>query len=504
MPDPVGYQFLKREFGLKTLALRVESQIVRGARRDVTIGGIERRNYSPAYYPGARPEDHLEFALKHEPLNLELLSAWLEHHRAAAETAVATLVRSKPMGEYARRAWFLAEWLTGCRLELPNGKPRPYVPALDPETHVGWSVGSRKTGRSTRHHVLNNLPGTAALCPLTRRTQAVNELLQTDFREALEKTVAPYGPELLKRATNFLYLKETKASFELEGEHPSDARLERFVAQLQEVSRAPWLRAETLLGWQNALVESRFKATGYRTDQNYVGEASRFGRRERAHYVCPKPEDVPSLMDGLFSIDALDAGLPPLVHAAALSFAFVFIHPYDDGNGRIHRLLLHYLLHRRGVTPDGIVFPVSAAMLDNRRDYDDVLESFSQPLLREVEYALDEEGRMSVEGSTVNHYRYFDLTPMVEALGRWIHVTLDRDFPDELGWLQAWDKTRSQMQRIVDMPEKLLRLFVTFTLGNSGHLSAAKRQRFAMLTDEEVARLETLVRDNLLPFRREE
>ncbi len=395
-----------------------------------------------------------------------------------------------------------AEWLTEQKLALPNGKPRSFVPALDPDAQVGWAVESRKTGRSSRHHVLNNLPGTRALCPLTRRTKEVDALLSTDFRQALEQTIAPFGPELLKRATNYLYLRETKASFELEGEHPSEAKLERFVAQLHDVAREPGLRPDVLLAWQNALVEPRFKAGGYRTDQNYVGEASRIGRRERVHYVCPKPEDVPDLMNGLFSIDALDAGLPPLVHAAALSFAFVFIHPYDDGNGRIHRLLLHYLLRRRGVTPDGVVFPISAAMLDNKRGYDDVLESFSRPLLQEVEYSLDEEGQMTVDGDSVRHYRYFDLTPMVEALGRWIRITLEKDFPDELGWLQSWDKARTEMQRVVDMPEKLLRLFVTLTLGNQGKLSAAKRDRFSKLTDEEVAKLEALVQENLLPFHR--
>jgi hypothetical protein len=47
-----------------------------------------------------------------------------------------------------------------------------------------------------------------------------------------------------------------------------------------------------------------------------------------------------------------------------LSFVFVFVHPFEDGNGRIHRHLIHHMLAMRGFSPIGVVFPVSAAILD--------------------------------------------------------------------------------------------------------------------------------------------
>lgn len=37
-------------------------------------------------------------------------------------------------------------------------------------------------------------------------------------------------------------------------------------------------------------------------------------------------------------------GLDPLAHAALVSFAFVFLHPFMDGNGRLSRFLLHHCL----------------------------------------------------------------------------------------------------------------------------------------------------------------
>ena len=57
----------------------------------------------------------------------------------------------------------------------------------------------------------------------------------------------------------------------------------------------------------------------------------------------------------------------PVVAAAVSSFAFVFIHPFEDGNGRIHRFLIHHVLSRRGYSPPGVIFPVSAAILRDRR-----------------------------------------------------------------------------------------------------------------------------------------
>ena len=64
-----------------------------------------------------------------------------------------------------------------------------------------------------------------------------------------------------------------------------------------------------------------------------------------------------------------------------LSFAFVYIHPFQDGNGRIHRFLIHYALASFHFTPEGIVFPISAAIARDTQKYTKVLEAFSKPLL---------------------------------------------------------------------------------------------------------------------------
>ena len=58
-----------------------------------------------------------------------------------------------------------------------------------------------------------------------------------------------------------------------------------------------------------------------------------------------------------------------------------------------------------------------------------------------------------------------------------------------------YDKTKQAIQDVVDMPDRLIDLFIRFCLQNHGQLSARKREEFfAALTDDEVARMQDAVR----------
>src|SRR5947208_13949924 len=113
-------------------------------------------------------------------------------------------------------------------------------------------------------------------------------------------------------------------------------------------------------------------------------------------------------MEGMFAAHRrMEVGkIQAVVHAATIAFGFVYIHPFEDGNGRIHRFLIHNILSRRGFTPAGIMFPVSAVMLKHMDAYDASLEAFSRPLMPLIEFSLDDQGRMTVHNETVDLYRY--------------------------------------------------------------------------------------------------
>jgi hypothetical protein len=459
-----------------------------GTHRLDSIGGVIDEVYPSKYWPGDTLGDHLEFALKYDGTNLAILAKLFQE---IEEKDILAYVRSKPTGKYARRLWFLYEFLTGKILPLDNLKRGNYIDLLEPDKC--YTLTPPRQVR--RQRVNDNLLGDSRFCPTVRRTDALRNLEMADLPERCRQMVSTYSPELLKRALGYLYTKETKSSFEIENIRPTSTRTERFVALLQLAEQEDFCRKEQLIELQNRIVDPRFRESDYRLSQNYVGETVAW-QKEKIHFACPKPEDLADLMEGLTAAHKLmDAGnVSAVIHAAAVAYGFVFIHPFEDGNGRIHRLLLHNILARRGFTPEGIMFPISACMLKNPADYDASLEVFSRKLMLLVEYSNDPEGHMTVHNDTAIWYRYIDMTPQAEALFRFIDQTIEMELVSELAFLASYDETKRAIQEIVDMPDRQIDLFIRFCLQNNGRLSARRRaSHFYSLSDEEIVRMEQAV-----------
>ncbi len=202
-------------------------------------------------------------------------------------------------------------------------------------------------------------------------------------------------------------------------------------------------------------------------------------------------------MEGLFrsAHRMMDSSLNPVLIAAAIAFGFVYIHPFKDGNGRIHRFLIHHILSKQGFTPPDFVFPVSAVMYQNARLYQDTLNLFSQPLLQLVDYSLDHEGFMTVKGDTIDYYRYFDATGIAENLFAFIEDTINTEYLKELDFLKKNAEAKKAVENIVDgLSHGDIRRFVDCCRSNRFKLGKAKREKlFGMLTDDEILRLEEAV-----------
>lgn len=178
-----------------------------------------------------------------------------------------------------------------------------------------------------------------------------------------------------------------------------------------------------------------------------------------------------------------------------MSFGFVYLHPFTDGNGRLHRFLVHAVLARTGFTPPGLIVPVSAAILRDPTGYDAALEAFSRPVMQCLDYTLDPEGRIEIHGDTAWLYRYPDLTEQIRRLYGWLALAIDHDLIEELDLLARFDAARARMRAIVQMPDRLEHLFLRLCKQNGWRLSVGKRrQHFPTLSDEEVDALEAAVR----------
>jgi hypothetical protein len=486
---PVGYSELVRRYSLDVIPHHARSFIAeRGRRKTVIDGDRKTEIYNKNYDPGDNLEGHLTFALKFEGINLEILDALF---LVVEPTELERFIKQTPAGKYARKIWFLYEFLTGEELDLEPCKVTNYVDLLEPSRYVTAEGIVRR-----RQKVTDNLLGDRRFCPMVRITDTLINCIDLQLDKKGMEVVGNYSAEVLRRAVSYLYTKETKSSFEIERATPDQKRAARFVELLRLAHDREFFNKPSLIELQQATVDERFANNDFRTDQNYVGQTVSFGN-ELVHFVAPRPEDITELMDGMIYAyqRMMSSEVHPVVVAAAISFGFVFMHPFDDGNGRIHRFLIHNILAKRRFTPEGLIFPISATMLRKIKEYDHMLEHFSEPLLPLLDYELDSDGRMEVKNETAVHYKYIDMTAIAERLFGFIQDTIENELVSELDFILDYDKAKLAIRDIVDMPDRLIDLFIRLCIENKGRLSKNKRKaKFAQLTDKEVARMEACVR----------
>ena len=489
-----GYSYLIEKLGIVSIPNWHRSTVSStGTHFSKIEDGFVDEMFRNQYWPGETISDHLEFAIKYDGVNLTLLAQIFE--KIPVEELI-KYITSKPTGKYARRIWFFYEFLLGKHLPIDDMNSGNYINALETNEYFTIQNGER----STRHRVVNNLLGPRSFCPVVRKTEKLLELDSAAIQNRCEEIVKGYPPQLIRRSLNYLYNKETKSSFEIEGVRSNASRTEKFIAALQLAEQDDYLEKSRLIELQNMIVDPRFADSDYRANQNYVGQTVAF-QKELVHYICPKPEDLPNLMEGLLAAHnrMKTGGVSPIIHATVIAYGFVFLHPFGDGNGRIHRFLIHNVLSLRHMVPKGLMFPISAVMLKYPEDYDKSLESFSKPLLQVIDYKLDEMGRMRVLGESSSWYSYMDMTLQAEALTKFIQITIEEELIQELNFLTNYDTTKNAIQDIIDMPDRLIDLFIQLCLQGNGKLSSKKRlSHFGFLSDEELAAMEMAVKDSFM------
>jgi Fic family protein len=497
MQQPLGYGFLIERYALPARQLPVVAKLdpaIKG-RNSRRLGNQTVLVFEPNYEPQATLTGHLQFALRYEGINLEVLALLF------AKTGKRELddwLTASPSSTYARRAAYLFEWLTDTKLTPRVPAKTRYVTLLD----TGQQFGLKDGERDSRLRVINNMPGTREYCPLVRRTEYLAAMEERDLRRQVQSTVAQYDQSLLRRAAAFLYLKETQSSFEVERERPSRSRAKRFADMLAQADAGRPLTEERLTELQHAVVDPRFHEFTWRHEQNWVGKD--LGYRKKVDFIPPRPEEVPGLMQGLLSIASRFRGtgradgdvsgeMDPVVFAAVIAFGFVFIHPFMDGNGRIHRYLIHDVLANAGFTPRGLILPVSAVILANLDEYIEALEAFSRPMIARTEWDPDSP-EVPARGNDALYFRYFEATVQTEFLYKSLERTIEQDLPREIEFLIAFDKARTALNEMLDWPGQTLDLFVRVVHQGGWRLSKSKRDKhFSWMTDAEVAEAEAMV-----------
>ncbi|MFD2907542.1 Fic family protein [Flavobacterium ardleyense] len=440
------------------------------------------QTYGPKYAPKTDTAvSHIEFMLKYDDLNLDFLAAVFQK---LDELELLNYICESPSGRYSRRIGYLYEWLTNRKLNITYEVSGNYTDLLDTKRYL-----TGKIIKNARWRVNDNLLGVPAFCPIIRKTQALKVLLSKDIRNEIEVLKNNYSPEIFQRASQYLYRKETRSSYEIESEKPSPDRIDRFITLLYQAGKQPFselMAEQSLTVLQNAIVDPRYAQPGFRTFQNYIGQTNYRGE-EIYHYVCPPPAMIGSMMTGLTATEEKTMGISEVVRAAIVAFGFVFIHPFLDGNGRIHRFLIHDMLTRDGLAAQSLIIPVSAHMLQNMVAYDTVLEDYSKPLMQRVRYSKSASGDLRIDNTDAvsSYFRYPDLTMQSEYLAKTIFSTIQEDLLEELFFLERYDELKKDLQQLIDMPDKRLSDVIMYLHQNKGIFPNRRKKQFEEITDAE-------------------
>ncbi len=490
---PIGSTWLKQIYQLSKFKLSHESYLGTRSKVEVLPDGTIIETFQKAQYAlkADIPLSHFEFALKYDDVQMNFFQAVL---KCIPVKDIGEFIKSAPNFKYSRKIGFWYEFFTGERIPIEDRPNINYVDLIDSKRYFTGVIV-----KNSRWRINNNLLSDAGFCPTIKRTNAISKALELDFSEMLRELKKNYSPEVLKRANDYLYKKETRSSYKIEKEEPTPERIERFVSLLSNAGKKDireLLSKKSLVTLQNQIVDPRFAATSFRNFQNYIGQTT-WNYDEIIHYVCPPPEFISDLIKNLLVTAIKMEGVNPIVRAAAIAFGFVFIHPFEDGNGRIHRFLIHDLLSRDNYLPSGMIIPVSAHMLNNLKIYDDALEAYSKPLMSIIKYKKNKEQKLIVLNASEveGYFRFPDLTTQTEYLCNVIETSISHDLTVELDFLQNYDEAKELMKQRIDMPDKLIDSFIRFTHQNNGVFPKRRRNTFQMLNDDEIQALQSIFQD---------
>ena len=507
---PVGYAALIDRYDLKGPRPWHLSAIAKGPRRCTGAEDGLRETFPPSYAPGPADLDHLVFALTYDGTDLGFLRSFFTIF-TEGELVEALAVKSHSMP--LRRLWFLFEWLTRGSLPVKDMKTGNYGALLDPDAYV-----TAPLFRSPRQRILVNALGTSRFCPIIRRTERLRAFAGKELQHRTGTLISTVDASVLARATSYLYLKESRTSWEIERVPPSQQRMLRFLNVLRQAPSAE-LDKPGLIRAHNSIVDPDYFETNYRIQPVFVADGARID------YIAPRPEDVPELMEGLLGgvdhggasdavvaadIAAMNGGagrgevlrdamtIDPVVHAALVGFAFVYIHPFADGNGRTHRYLVQQIFARRSFAPPTFIVPVSPAILRDRDGYLATLGGWSSTIMPFVDYVQNQRfGTIAITNQTIDLYRHPDLTAHAEFLYEKIEESIERDVQSELVYIQTYDRALLRARLIRRLPDEQERALLQLCFSEGTVTPEARRRVFPEVPAADLDALIAIVVETL-------
>ncbi|MCE7065808.1 Fic family protein [Dyadobacter sp. CY326] len=430
---------------------------------------------------------HLTFAMKYEGIELGVLKALFTH--VTGDVIIHEILK-EPTGQYSRKVWFLYEWLLDQKLDIPDIHTGNYVELVDETLQYSLNANVQN---SMRHRIRNNLPGVKDFCPMIRRTTLIDKFITSGLAQQVKKIIDHADPVLLARSCTTLGFQESNSTFATGEIQVKDSKTERWSRILRQAGNLP-VSKEELIRLQNSLFHTaRFLTPGYRTDESFVGDRDRRYGTILPKHLPAKAHDLDQLMDGLFQTCEVlerDAEFDGVLATTLIAFGFIFIHPLDDGNGRIHQYLMHHVLARKKFFVKEMIFPISSTILARINEYDELLRHHSHERLGLVDWTTGADDQLAITNDTIDLYRYFDATLLAEFLYGCVQETVEKKLPDELAYLDKYDRMKHYLDNHFEMPDRLIANLVMALNHSGGTLTRNVDGVLNKLTEQEVEMIE--------------
>ncbi|MDM0035730.1 Fic family protein [Variovorax sp. J22P271] len=263
--------------------------------------------------------------------------------------------------------------------------------------------------------------------------------------------------------------------------------------EIDLMRRLPFLWQDDILGEVTTLA-----SFGLRQSPVFVGETIRY--ENVVHYVAPEWPDVAPMLEGLRTFVERTQGASATARAAVASFAFVYIHPLADGNGRVHRFLVNDVLRRDGAIHAPFILPLSALITEHsaeRARYDEALEAFSRPLMERYadRYRFSKEPEQHPDGVVSNFHfdayadarmawRFLDLTSHVEYTAGLLARTIQQEMHAQAAFFRSFGQARAAVKEIIEGPDADVDAIVRSVRENNGVRSGKLAKRFPALQND--------------------
>jgi len=257
------------------------------------------------------------------------------------------------------RAGATVKQVTGYRAFIPAALPPDPPLVLDSEAHVLLSEADQNLGRLDG--VTSILPNPDLFVAMYVKQEAVLssqiEGTQSSLQDVLQfESDGVDGDQLADVEEVVNYVRAMNHGLKRLPDLPLSNRLIREV------------HAELMQG-----VRGEHSTPGeFRTSQNWIGALG--SDLNNARFVPPPPHEMNQALGSLEKFMHDRESFPVLVHAALVHAQFETIHPFLDGNGRVGRLLITFLLCERGVLSRPLLY-ISLFLKANRMEYYDRLSA---------------------------------------------------------------------------------------------------------------------------------